>query len=194
MMAEIESENDEKIWKKFLRKHWKMTSFFVIAASIAFIGVILVFLWFVGEAQLTNLIPTTLDLWTMGHFITFLLYLIFWEILLIGIPVLIVIGAIFYLWWKKLPDEEKNEYKDKHLFGKRSRRTEGGEGISFLIFIAFVIKIYLDGNWDTPFATWTFDYLIYSCITAFIWIIIIFGIPILIGVTLWLRYEIKKKP
>jgi hypothetical protein len=193
-MVENYSESSEKIWKKFLRNHWKMVVIFIIGAILVFIGLIYVFLWFVGDAQLTGLIPMTLDLWTMGHLITFLLYLILWEFLFIGIPVIIAILAIVFLWWKKLPDDEKEEYKSGHLFGKRSRRTESGEGISFLIFIAFIIKIYLDGNWNVPFATWTFDYLVYSCITALIWILIIFGIPIAIGVAWWIRHEMKKQP
>ena len=194
MMVETESENGEKIWKKFLRKHWKMLILFVVGAISASIGAILVFLWFVGDAQLTGLVPTTLGLWTMGYFVTFLLHLILWEILLIGIPVILAIVAIIFLWWKKLPDDEKKEYRREHLFGKRSRRTEGGEGISFLIFIVFIIKIYLDGNWNVAFATWTFDYLVYSCLWALIWVLIIFGIPIAIGGTWWIRHEMKKKP
>ena len=194
MMVETESENGNKIWKKFLRNHWKMLILFVVGAISASIGAILVFLWLVGDAQLTGLVPATLGLWTMGHLVTFLLHLIFWEVLLIGIPAIVVALAVWQLWWKKLPDDEKKEYRRGHLFGKRSRRTEGGEGISFLIFIVFIIKIYLDGNWNVAFATWTFDYLVYSCLWALIWVLIIFGIPIAIGGTWWIRHEMKKKP
>ncbi len=186
------AENGEKIWKIFLRKHWKMLVLFVVGAILASIGAILVYLWFVGDAQLTGLVPATLGLWTMGHFVTFLLHLIFWELLFIGIPVILAAVA-GWIWWKKLPDDEKEEYKRGHLFGKRSHRTEGGEGISFLIFIAFIIKVYLDGNWNVPFATWTFDYLVYSCLWALIWVLIIFGIPMALGGTWWIRHEMKKK-
>lgn len=192
MISETEPENEEKIWKTFLRKHWKMVAVFVVGAIIAFTGAILVYLWFVEEAQLTALVPATLDLWAMGHVISFILYLILWEILLIGIPVLIAVGAIYILWWNKIPEEERKVYKEKHLFGKRSKSTDGGQGVSFLVFIAFLIKIYLDGNWNEPFANWTFDYLVHSCIIAFIWIVIIIGIPLAIGGTLWLGYEMKK--
>ena len=192
-MVEIELENGEKIWKKFLRKHWNIVVLFVVGAILVSIGAIFVYLWVVGDAQLTGLIPATLGLWAMGHIVTFLLHLIFWEAILIGIPVILA-AVVGWLWWKKLPDDEKEEYKGGHLFGKRSRRTEGGEGISFLVFIAFIIKIFLDGNWNVAFATWTFDYFVYSCIWAFIWVLIIFGIPIAIGGTWWLRHEMKKEP
>ena len=192
MMVETELENGEKIWKKFLRKHWNIVVLFVVGAILVSIGAIFVYLWVVGDAQLTGLVPATLDLWAMGHIVTFLLHLIFWEAILIGIPVILA-AVVGWLWWKKLPDDEKEEYKRGHLFGKRSRRTEGGEGISFLIFIVFIIKIFLDGKWNVAFATWTFDYLVYSCLWALIWVLIIFGIPIVIGGTWWLHREMKKK-
>ena len=187
------AENDKKIWKQFLRKHWKIVVLFVVGTILASIGAILVYLWFVGDAQLTGLVPTTLDLWTMGHFVTFLLYLILWEFLFIGIPVILAAVA-GWLWWKKLPDDEKKEYKRGHLFGKHSRRTDASGGISFLVFIVFCIKVYLDGNWGVAIATWKFDYLVYSYLWALIWILIIFGIPMALGGIWWIRHEMKKKP
>ena len=194
MSFETEPENCDKIWKKFLGKHFKMFVLFVVSAILAFMGVIFVFLWFVEDAQLTGLVPEALSLWTMGYFVTFLLHLIFWMILLIGIPTILAVAAIYFLWWKKLPDDERKEYREEHLFGKRSARKDGGEGITFLVNIAFVIKVYLDGNWNEPFATWKFDYLVYSYLTALIWVLLIFGIPIAIGGTWWLLYGMKKKP
>jgi hypothetical protein len=190
-MAETESENGCAIWKKFLRKHWNMLVLFVAGAILASIGAILVYLWFVGDAQSTGLVPTTLGLWTMGYLVTFLLHLILWEVLFIGIPVIIAAVA-GWLWWRRLPDEEKKEY---HFFGTRSRATSSGSGgISLLVLIAFCIKVFTDGNWNAAFATWTFDYLVYSLLWALIWILIIFGIPIAIGIIWWINHEMKKKP
>ena len=187
-------KNGENIWIKFLRKHWKMLIIVVLGAILASIGAILVFSWFAGDAQLTGLVPATLGLWAMGHIIPFLLHLLFWEFLLIGIPVIIAEAATYFLWWKKIPDTERKEYRDGHLFSKRSHKTEGGGGaISFLIFIAFCIKVYLDGNWGVAVATWKFDYLVYSYLLATIWILIIFGIPIAIGGIWWIRHQMKKE-
>jgi len=186
-------EKCDKIWKKFLKNHWIMFILFIVGVAWAAIGAVLVFLWFVEDAQLTGLVPETLGLWTMGYLVTFFLNLIFWEVLFIGIPVILVILVIYFLWWKKLPDKESKEYKDGHLFGKRSSKKDGGGGISFLINIGFIIKVYLDGNWNEPFADWTFDYLVFSYLTVIIWILVIFGIPILIGGSWWIRHEIKKE-
>jgi len=182
----------EKIWKVFLRRHWKISIVFLIGAILALIGAILVYLWFVGDAQATGLVPATLDLWTMGYLITFLLYMILWEFLLVGISVILVVAAIFFLWWKKLPQWEREEYKRGNLFfGKSSRRSNAGNGITFLVNVIFILKVYIDGNWDVPFADWTFDYLVYSYLLALIVVLVIFGIPAILGVTWWVRHEMK---
>ncbi len=136
------------------------------------------------------MVPTTLGLWTMGFLVTFLLNLVFWEILLIGVP-LVVAAIIGWQWWRRLPSEERNEYR---FFRTRSRRRNGGNAISFLIFIVFAIIVFLDGNWNLAFADWTFNYLVYSYITALIVIAIIIGIPAAIGLIWWLSREMKKGP
>ncbi len=191
-MMEGEIQPDQKIWNIFIKKHWGMLAVWIAAAAVTVIGAILVFLWFVGDAQATGLVPRTLDLWTVGYLITFLLYTLFWEIVFIAIPVIVFIGVIYVFWWKKLPVEERQDYRRGHLFGKRSRRRDGGGAISFLINIGFIIKVYLDGNWDVPFASWTFDYLVYSYLWVLIWFAIICGIPLLIGGVWWIHRQMKK--
>jgi uncharacterized MAPEG superfamily protein len=190
MMVETVLENGSEGWKKFLRKHLTMVAIFVMAAILATAGAIYVFLWFVGDAQSIGMVPTTLGLWTMGNLVTFILYAIFWELLLIGIPVALAAVA-GWLWWRRLPNDEKKEY---HFFGKRSRATSGGGGISLLFFVAFCIKVFIDGNWSVAIATWTFDYVVYSMLWILIWTLVIFGIPATIGVIWWIHHEMKKKP
>jgi len=63
-----------------------------------------------------------------------------------------------------------------------------------LVLIAFCIKVFTDGNWNVAFATWTFDYLVYSLLSALIWVLVIFGIPISLGIIWWINREMKKKP
>ncbi|MDQ1278866.1 MAG: hypothetical protein QG670_126 [Thermoproteota archaeon] len=130
MLRETGSENGSENWKKFLRKHWNIVALFAVVGIVAFVGAIYVYLWFVADAQATNMVPTSLGLWTMGYLVTFILHLIFWELLFIGVPA--GLGALAgWRWWRKLLDEEKAEY---HFFGKRSRTTSGGSGVSVFFY------------------------------------------------------------
>jgi hypothetical protein len=189
MTTETEPKNSHNGWKAFLRKHWKIAALFVVGAVLALVGTILVFLWLVADTQSTGMVPTSLGLWTMGNMVTFILHVIFWEILLIGIPAIIG-GVVGWQWWKRLPDEEKKGY---HFFGTRSRTTGSGGGISVLFFIAFCIKVFIDGNWDVAVGYWTVDYVVGSMISILIWVVIIFGVPATLGVIWWISSEMKKK-
>ena len=171
-----------------MRKHWKAVGIFVLASALALAGAVYVFLWFVKNAQSTGLVPATLGLWTMANLVTFILNAIFWELLLVGIPVVVGVAA-GWLWLRRLPDEEMRGY---HSFRRRSRATGGSGGLSLLFFIAFCIKVYLDGNWNVPIATWTLDYVVESMVLILEWVLIIFGIPIAIGLIWWIRHETKK--
>jgi hypothetical protein len=192
MMTETAPENDAKGWKRFLRKHWNMLALFVVGAVLVSFGAVYVFLWFAADAQSIGLVPRTLGLWTMGSVVAFLLNVIFWELLLVGVPVIIV-SVAGWLWWRRLPYEEKKDY---HLFDTRSRSTSGGGGaVSLLFWIAFCIKVYVDGNWNVAVATWTLDYLVYSSVWTVIWILVIFGIPAsVIGIIWWIIHERKRLP
>ncbi len=183
-------ESESKSWKEFLKKHRVMFTVFVIAVVLIVVGAIYVFLWFVGDAQSIGMVPAILGLWSMGHIVTFILHLIFWEIILVGIPTALA-GAAGWLWWRRLPAEEKME---RHSFGKRSRTTGGGGGVSLFFFIAFCIKVYLDGNWGMAIGTWTLNYVVYSMLWILIWIIVILGIPAAIVGVWWLSRGMRKKP
>ena len=184
---------EDRIWIQFLQKHWKMVTVISTAAALAVIGAIYVLVWFVGNAQATGLIPRTLALWSVGTIVMFLLNLILWEILYIAIPVIIFVIIIYLLWWKKIPAQERQEYHQKKLFGKRSRSRDGGSAFTFFLNIGVAIKVYLDGNWNVPISTWTFNYLIVSYLWVLFWILVIFGIPILLGGIWWLHREVKKE-
>jgi hypothetical protein len=176
--------------KRFLRKHWTVVPILAVVAIAALVGAIRVFLWFAGEAQASGLVPAKLGLWTMGHLVMFFIYLIFWELLFIGIPVLL--GAVAgWLWWRRLPAEERNEY---HFNRRRSRRSRGGRWMSPLFFIAFCIKVYIDGNWNVAISTWTLDYVVISTVTILVWGLIIFGIPAVIAGAWWLRRKARETP
>lgn len=180
-MAES-TTHEGSAWKTFVRKHSAALALFMLACIVAAAGGVYVFWWFTGYAQSSNLVPSSLRLWTMGDLIAFILNSIFWELLLVGIPAVIA-AIVAYMWWRKLPEEERRGY---HL-GRGSKRTRGGGGVSIFFFIAFCIKVYLDGNWNVPIANFTLNYLVGSMITILVWTVVIFGIPIAIGLTWWIR-------
>ncbi len=118
--------------------------------------------------------------------VTFFLHLAFWELLIIRIPVAIA-AIIGWLWWKQIPNEERKEYH----FSKGTHSERGGGGISFLFFVVFCLKVYIDGNWNLAIGSWTLDYVVESTITILFWGAIVFGIPAIIIALIWLSKKTK---
>ena len=186
-MGEIQTEESDS-WRKFLKLHWNMLIFWIIVAIVAAIGAIQVFLWFVSDAQSTALVPMTLAQWSMNNLVMFILYLIFWQLVIIGIPIAVA-ALLGWLWWKKIPKEEREQYT---FFDKGSKREQGGGGISFLLFVAFCLKVYIDGNWHDAISSWTINYVVDSIVTILFWGAIVFGIPAIIIGIIWLATQRKK--
>ncbi len=183
--TQVEANSD---WMRFIKKHWGIFVVFILAIVTAVIGAVYVFWWFTQDAQTTSLVPSTLSFWSMANLVSYILHLIFWELILIGIPA--IIGAVIgWQWWKRLPETEKY-----HLSGRRSRSRDASGAISPLLFIAFVIKVYFDGNWNIAISSYTLNYVVGSIITILAWIAVIFGIPLAIGLIWWIRHVVRKAP
>jgi hypothetical protein len=194
MAVETIAPSEER-WKEFLKNHWKLSLLILGGIVLAIIGALCVFLWRTTGPEATGYYPQTLDLWTVGYIITLILNLILWEFLVIGIPVIAAVIIIYFLWWNKLPAEEKQKYsrgREAKRIQKRNQARRGSGAFGFLVTITWLIIILIDGNWNTAFENWTYTYLIYSVLTAIMWDLIIFGIPIVILLILWLGRQLKK--
>jgi hypothetical protein len=170
-----------------MRRHRGAVATLVLAGASAFAGAVYVFLWFVSSAQASGMAPSTLGIWTMGNLVRFILYAVFWELLLVGVPVAVA-AAAFWQWWRRLPDGGR---RGGYRFGGGSRSTGGGGGFSLLLFIAFCIKVYIDGKWDVAIATFTLNYVVDSMVTILVWGLVIIGIPAAMALTWWIRREMK---
>jgi len=158
---------------RFLKRHWKMTIVFAVVFAAAIAAAVLVLLWFVDMAQTTALVPSTLGEFSIGYLVTFVLHLIFWELVLVGSWVLVIVLVIYLRWYIKLPDEER--------LGERKRGSrEEGDIFGFFIFLAFLIIVWIDNRWNLPFNSWTLTDWVYIGIAAVGWVFVIFGIPIAI--------------
>lgn len=166
-------------WKKFARRHWKMTVLMIGAIAAIALAALLVFLWVVADLQATDVVPSGLGEWTVGYVVTFIMVLIAWELILVASWVIPVVVAVYFLWYKKLPEEERKEYE-----GRPRRRRSAGEnsGISFFIGLVWLAIVWIDGKWNLAFQDWTFNDWVYSWIVAGLVVLLIGGIPVLIYV------------
>ncbi len=170
-------EPSGEAWKKFVRRHWKMTALMVGGIAAAAVAALLVFLWVVADAQETSLVPSGLGEWTVGYVFAFALNLILWELILVASWAIPLVVIVYFLWYRKLPEEERKEYK----VGPRRRKSAGEDGgISFFIGLVWLAIVWLDGKWNLAFQDWTFNDWVYSWIVAGLVVLLIVGIPGLI--------------
>jgi hypothetical protein len=165
----------------FVSEHRGAVVVFAVGIALAAIASVYVFWWYTQGAQSSGLVPATLSLWTTGNLVWFILYLIGWELILIGIPVVAGLVAAWG-WWRRLPEGDRRGWPP---FGRGSRRTDGSAAFSFLLFVAFCIKVYLDGNWNVPIATFTVNYVVGSVITILAWGAAIVAIPAIVALAWW---------
>ncbi|MFW9968885.1 MAG: hypothetical protein ACFFDF_01710 [Candidatus Odinarchaeota archaeon] len=173
--------SDEKFWQKKIKEHWKIFIVVIIAAACLFTGMLLVLFWFMQTSPIGGFGLWTFNQWTLMHIVCFILLLILWELLFVGIPAALFFGVGGYIWWKRLPDEEKQEFKarDKKKT-HRARNAGGGGGFSFFIFIAYCIYMAVQGYYDAQFGSQPYSFWIYSWFLTIMWIVIVLGIPALI--------------
>jgi hypothetical protein len=191
----MEKPNEElsgRVMKIFLKRHWKMM--IVIAGVIAgaVIAALFVFLWVVADAQATALVPAMLGQWTVGYFVIFILNLILWEVVFVGIWGIPIAVIIYSLWYKKLPEEELKEYR-----GEPKKRQPMGAAsgiIPFIIILTWLIMVWINGTINLAFQAWTFNEFIFSWLHAIAWDLLIIGVPLAIGIISWIIYVMKKEP
>jgi len=177
---------DGSEWKGFFRRHWGAAFIFGVSVVLALAWGVYIFWWFTGNAQSSGLVPDTLGLWTMEDLLTFVIYAIFWELLLVGVPIIMGV-VVAWRWWRRLPAEERMG----RLFDNSGKGGRGSGGASFLLFLAFCLKVYYDGNWNVPIASFSLNYVVGSMITIIAWAAVVIGIPATVAFVWWIRRQPK---
>ncbi len=171
-------------WKTFLIRHWKMFLFMIAATMAAAVVALFVFLGVVADAQTTGLVPVLLGEWTVGICIAFILNVILWELVFVASWAIPLALILYFVWYKNLPAEERKEYE-----GPKHRKSNGDSVISFFAGLIWLAIVWTGGKWDLAFQAWTFNDWVYTWLTAYLWILLIVGIP---G-TIYVLWALSKK-
>ncbi|UCE28574.1 MAG: hypothetical protein JSV85_04645 [Candidatus Bathyarchaeota archaeon] len=178
------TKNNDKVWKNFLKRHWKATLLMISAGIVATIAGVFTFLWVVADAQTTGLVPMMLGEWTVGYVVTFILNVILWELIFVGSWVIPLVIVVYVVWYRKLLDDERM---------RASKASEGSGGFGLFNLITWLIVVWFDGKWDLPFQSWSFDDWVYSWLTAILWDLLIVAIPAGIFVIWWISSGSKQE-
>ena len=180
-MEEKSNRSCGEFWPRKIMEHWKAFAVFIIGCVFAIVGAILVLFWFIETSSIGAMGTAAIGEWTLAWIWEFFIFLILWELLIVGIPVAIAFGVGWYLFWNRLSAEEKAEFKARDK--KKHRRSSAGGGFGLAMFIAFSIYMYFKGDFFTPFGDYPYSYWVYSWFRALGWLLVICGIPAAIILT-----------
>ncbi len=182
--------SDELYWKKAIQNH--MTAFIVmIITGVGIIlGAITVLFWFIQNSPIGNFGAATLNDWSLDWIVGFCILIFLWELLFVGIPTALFFGVGGYIFWKRLPEEERAEYKAREKKHTARNTGGGGGGFSFFMFIAYCIYMGIQGNYYANFGSQPYSYWISGWFLTFMWIVIVLGIPaciilLIVYLTVW---------
>ena len=177
--------------KKFVKNHLTALIVTIIAGIFVVIGAILVLFWFIQTSPIGLQGTATLDQWSLDWIVGFYILVILFELLFVGIPTGLFFGVGGYIWWKRLPDEEKQEFKAREKKNpNRKRNAGGGGGGGLFMFIAYCIYMGTQGNYYAQFGSQPYIYWVTGFFLTFMWILIILGIPaciilLIVYLTVW---------
>ena len=190
-MEENKTCSSDEFWKKIIKNHWLAFIIFIIGCICTLAGAIYVLFWHIETSSIGVMGTATIGEWTLSWIWQFFIYLIFWELLFVGIPAAIAFGVGWIIFKKRLSSEEKYEFDNRDK--QKHRKSSAGGAFGIFMFIVFSIYMYIKGDFYTPFDNYGYSYWIYSWFEALGWLLIIFGIPI--GIILLIVYFMvwKKK-
>ncbi len=185
--------SEDSFWGSLASRYWYLLAIFGLIIVGAVIGFILTFNWYIATSAIGGFGSWTFDQFSLGTGLLWCLFLCLWVLLFIVLPTLGVIGLfIAIIWFGVFSPELKAEIKAQLKRPSPRKRESGSGGFSFLLFIGVCIKVFIDGNWWTPFGSLTYGYFAYVWITVVMWAFILFAIPVGVLVLGWLIYKNRK--
>jgi hypothetical protein len=195
-MARDEKYN-EMSNKVFLRNIAVQYWYFILIFGLIILGGIIGFILTLNEYIDTGGQGTwTIDQFSMGTGVEWIIFLFLWLLVVVGVPSLVVIGLLIAIIWyvvfdtglkEEIKFRSEREEEKKRRFGKTS---ESGGLFGFFMFVGVCLYIALDGNWMTEFGNLSFRYFVDAWIAVFLWFIIVCFIGVIIG-SVWFvkKYE-----
>ncbi|TFF99558.1 MAG: hypothetical protein EU541_04620 [Promethearchaeota archaeon] len=174
--------SDASLFKRMIKNHSIAFILFLFGVIGALIGAFFVFYFTIQNTWIGGYGTWNIGEFSIGTSLGLLIIVILFEFLLVGLPFVAYEGILFYLWWSRLPQEEKDMIKERDKREKQKvNRDVGGSVFSFIVTLVFLLLVFLQGNWDTPFSDLSFMYWINTWFLAFLMLLLIAGIPGLIG-------------
>ena len=183
-----EELSEEAFWKGMIKKYWVGFLILLLVCVGFFIWFFTILLTYIANSDIGGYGLWTLDKFSVGTFILWLLSLIGWELLLGVLPFVGIVCLIVAIYWFViLPEEDKEAIKARDRKDKKKKHTKEGGGVSFIFTIAFLIVVFVDGHWLTEFGdpSVPYSYWIQAYLIGFIWVCIIAAIPAVILFLYW---------
>jgi len=186
--------NNDVFWKRLAVRYWWVVLIFALLLVGVIIGLGLTLDLYIRTSTIGGGGTWTFDQFHMIDVILWCIFLILWELLIVGLPTLAVAGTfVGIVWFVVLPDDVKAEIKERNKKEEekakkhRGKKAGGGGGFGFLLFLGVLIKMTIEGTMDTRFGLISdgYRYFIDSYVTVIIWILIIIGIPLAIIAIIW---------
>ncbi|MFX1538221.1 MAG: hypothetical protein ACFFDI_28835 [Promethearchaeota archaeon] len=185
MSNDNDNETDEHFWY-VIKKYWKFLTIMIVGGTIAVIAAVLVLLSYIDNSFIGGFGTWNIGQFSIGNMVFWIIWLAIFEILLVGLPALIILGGIAIFWWRSLTPEEKADWERD---SSSKRDIGGGSAFSFIINIIFLILIFLSGNWDNPLSNIPYSYLIHT----YLFVMILLAIPVAIGGLIFFLYALFRK-
>ena len=87
-----EELSEETYWKEFAKKYWKLIAVAVVVCVILFIVAIVVMIVYINTSDIGGQGTWTFDQWTLNNVVGFIIQIVLWELLLVGLPAGVFFG------------------------------------------------------------------------------------------------------